>query len=93
MSNNEFSQKVAIDFVPRGSICEWCGGPAVQQLTSIGGRFHNTNGFFCQACGELFTHLVSRPADDASEQEQPGLRPPTRAWAESTGNTIPIPLD
>ncbi len=47
MSNNEFGLPVSIDFAPEGSLCEWCGEPAVQQLTAIGGKYHNEGGFFC----------------------------------------------
>ncbi len=36
MSNNEFSRFVSIDFAPYGSICEWCGRPAEEQLTAVG---------------------------------------------------------
>jgi hypothetical protein len=106
MSNNEFSQIVATDFAPQESICEWCSEPAVQQLTKIGGRYHNVSGFFCQVCGEAFTRLVNRPSDDASEQGQIGLRPPTEEKygslplgqasekrAERNYDDIPIPLD
>jgi hypothetical protein len=34
---NEFRQPVSIDFAPAGSVCEWCGKPAVQALTVLGG--------------------------------------------------------
>ncbi|HEX6482237.1 MAG TPA: hypothetical protein VF043_25615, partial [Ktedonobacteraceae bacterium] len=44
MSENEFRQPVSIDFAPRGSVCEWCGKPATQQLTVIGGKSHNEGG-------------------------------------------------
>lgn len=106
MSNNEFSWLVATDFASRESICAWCGEPAVQQLTTIGGRYDHASGFFCQACGELFKHLVNRSSDDTSEQEQRGLRrlpggkngslplgQADKKWAERTYDDIPIPLD
>lgn len=59
MSDNEFRQPVSIDFAPRGSVCEWCGKPAVEQLTAIGGKRHNEGGFFCRSCGDEFIHAVA----------------------------------
>ncbi len=58
MSQNEFMQSVSVDGVPRGSRCEWCGKPAVVQLTAIGGISHNEGGLFCRACGEEFKRAV-----------------------------------
>jgi len=61
MSNNElneFRRPFSIDFAPRGSLCEWCGKPAEQQLTAIGGIFHNESGLFCRPCGEQFSLVV-----------------------------------
>jgi hypothetical protein len=55
---NEFRRPVSVDSAPRGSLCEWCGKPAVQQLTAIGGSSHNQSGLFCQTCGEQFTQAV-----------------------------------
>ena len=58
ISNNEFHRPVSVDFAPRGSLCEWCGKPAEQQLTAIGGHYHNESGLFCRSCGEDFTRAV-----------------------------------
>ena len=61
MLDNEFGQSVTMDFVPEGSVCEWCGKPAVEQLTVIGGKRHNERGYFCHACGEKFIQTVADP--------------------------------
>jgi len=58
MSNNEFRRPISVDFAPRGSSCEWCGKPAEQQLTAIGGNYHNESGLFCMPCGEKFSLAV-----------------------------------
>ncbi len=58
MAQNEFMQSVSVDGVPRGSRCEWCGKPAVVQLTAIGGLSHNESGLFCHSCGEEFKRAV-----------------------------------
>ena len=62
MSNNEFRRPVSVDSAPRGSRCEWCGNPAEQQLTAIGGNFHNESGLFCRDCGEKFSLAVANAA-------------------------------
>ncbi len=59
MSINEFRRPVSVDSAPRGSRCEWCGEPAEQQLTAIGGSFHNDSGLFCRSCGEKFAQAVA----------------------------------
>jgi hypothetical protein len=59
MFENEFRQPISVDQAPLGSLCEWCGKPAVQQLTPIGGQRHNDGGFFCRACGEEFVRTVA----------------------------------
>jgi len=59
MLNNEFRQPVSVDFAPEGRLCEWCGKPAVHQLTGLGGTHHNEGGFFCQACGEEFVRAIA----------------------------------
>jgi hypothetical protein len=59
MSNNEFRRPVSVDSAPRGSQCEWCGKPAEQQLTAIGGSYHNDSGLFCRECGEKFAQAVA----------------------------------
>ena len=58
MSNNEFRRPVSVDSAPRGSSCEWCGKPAEQQLTAIGGNDHNESGLFCRPCGEQFSLAI-----------------------------------
>jgi len=58
MQSNEFRRPVSVDFAPQGSLCEWCGKPAVRQLTAIGGAFHNKSGVFCRSCGEEFERGV-----------------------------------
>ncbi len=66
MPNNEFNQSISVDFAPHNSVCEWCGKPAVQELTVIGGKYHNKSGFFCLACGKEFSSLIAH----TSEQNQ-----------------------
>jgi hypothetical protein len=61
MQYNTFYQPVSRDFVPQGRRCEWCGQPAVQQLTALGGLHHNQSGCFCLACGKAFTRIVNKP--------------------------------
>ncbi|TMD68260.1 MAG: hypothetical protein E6I91_04890 [Chloroflexi bacterium] len=58
MSLNEFRRPISVDSAPRGSRCEWCGQPAEQQLTAIGGIYHNEGGLFCRPCGEQFSLTV-----------------------------------
>ena len=58
MQFNEARRSIATDFVPRGSLCEWCGEPAERHLTAIGGAFHNEGGRFCRPCGEQFSQIV-----------------------------------
>ena len=56
MSINDFDFRapVTIEVAPAGEICEWCGKPAVHQLTALGGKYHNKGGFFCGQCSEAF---------------------------------------
>ena len=58
-NENDFRQPVTIDIAPAGETCEWCGKPAVQQLTALGGMHHNDGGFFCRQCGEAFVRAVA----------------------------------
>ena len=58
MSKNEFLRPISVDSAPRGSLCEWCGKPAEQQLTAIGGSYHNESGLFCRDCGDKFSLAV-----------------------------------
>lgn len=62
MPENEFRRPIAVDFAPRGSLCEWCGKPAEKQLTAIGGSYHNESGLFCRSCGEQFSQTVIKAA-------------------------------
>ena len=59
MLDYAFRLPVSVDCAPEGHLCEWCGKPAVHQLTAIGGRNHNDGGFFCQACSEEFARTVA----------------------------------
>jgi hypothetical protein len=56
---NEFRQPVSIDFAPAGSVCEWCGKPAAQAVTVLGGRGHNDSGYLCSGCGKEFIRTVA----------------------------------
>jgi hypothetical protein len=58
-NENEFRQPVSVDDAPAGSVCEWCGKPAVRQLIAQGGVHHNEGGFFCAGCSEAFMRLVA----------------------------------
>jgi hypothetical protein len=58
-NDNDFRQPVTIDDASAGEPCEWCGKPAVLQLTALGGRHHNEGGFFCRQCGEAFIRAVA----------------------------------
>lgn len=66
MAENEFRRSVSTDSAPRGSRCEWCGKPAVVQLTAIGGFSHNDSGLFCRDCGDKFAHTIAQAATAAS---------------------------
>jgi transposase-like protein len=59
MSDNEFRQPVSVDAAPEGSVCEWCGKPAEHAFTALGGKHHNTSGFYCQSCGKEFIRVVA----------------------------------
>ena len=56
---NEFRQPVSIDFAPAGSVCEWCGKPAAQELIVLGGIGHNESGYFCSVCCKEFIRVVA----------------------------------
>lgn len=62
MAENEFRRSVSSDSAPRGSLCEWCGKPAVFLLTAIGGFSHNDSGLFCRECGQKFSSTVAQAA-------------------------------
>jgi DNA-directed RNA polymerase subunit RPC12/RpoP len=61
MLEHECGQSVSLDFAPEGSVCEWCGKPAVERLTAIGRKSHHEGGYFCHACGEQFMRDVADP--------------------------------
>jgi hypothetical protein len=46
--HDDFRQPVSIDHAPPTRHCEWCGKPAVYQLTALGGVHHNEAGFFAR---------------------------------------------
>jgi hypothetical protein len=56
---NEFRQPVSIDFAPAGSVCEWCGKPAMHALTVVGGIDQNDSGYFCGSCSKEFIRAVA----------------------------------
>jgi hypothetical protein len=62
MAENEFRRSVSSDSAPKGSLCEWCGKPAIIQLIAIGGRSHNERGLFCRECGDSFALSVAQAA-------------------------------
>ena len=66
MLHTNFDSSIVTDFAPHGSLCEWCGKPAVQQLTAIGGPKHNEGGFFCSSCGEEFARDVAKSLRDGA---------------------------
>lgn len=69
MFENEFRRPVCIDIAPPGSVCEWCGKPAVYQLTAIGGRHHNEQGFFCSTCSVQYTCTMADSLNRVVTQE------------------------
>lgn len=71
MIDNEFRQPVSVDFTSKGSVCEWCGKPAIEQLTAIGGKLHNKGGFFCRTCGDEFIHTVAESLTRELPEKQP----------------------
>jgi hypothetical protein len=71
MPDNEFSRPISTDVAPTGSRCEWCGKPAEQQLTAIGGSYHNESGLFCHSCGKQFLQGVVN-----AQRSQPVAPPP-----------------
>lgn len=65
MQNTAFTNCVSIDSVPDGKRCEGlnCRHLAEHHYTALGGKYHNSAGFFCSICGATFVHTVE---DDAS---------------------------
>ncbi len=74
MFADDFRQPVSIDDAPAGHLCEWCGKPAIYQLTVTGGRHHNEEGFFCQTCGEQFARTVADSLSRAITADTVGSR-------------------
>ncbi len=56
---NGFRKPISIDLAPAERACEWCGKPAVYQLTALGGMHRNESGFFCGPCSEAFVRAVA----------------------------------
>lgn len=67
----DFRQPVSIDTAPKSRHCEWCGEPAVYQLTALGGSRHNEGGCFCQICGEAFVQAIADTLDRVITAEVP----------------------
>ena len=59
MLGNEFRQPLSLDSAPRGSVCEWCGQPAVLQITVAS----EEPAYFCRLCGEEFARVVADSLD------------------------------
>ena len=59
MLGNEFRQPLSLDSAPRGSVCEWCGQPAVLQITVAS----EEPAYFCRLCGEEFARAVADSLD------------------------------
>ncbi|MFL5658722.1 MAG: hypothetical protein ACJ8CB_31600 [Ktedonobacteraceae bacterium] len=78
MLHTNFDSSIVTDFAPHGSLCEWCGKPAVQQLTAIGGPNHNEGGFFCSSCGEEFARAVAESLRDGAVSEANTIKPVSR---------------
>jgi hypothetical protein len=70
-SDYDFRQPLSIDHAHSTRHCEWCGKPAVYQLTAMGGVHHNEEGFFCQACSEEFVRVVADSLDREITTEVP----------------------
>jgi len=70
---NEFRLPVALDFAPEKSVCEWCGKPAVHEITVIGGPRHNDGGYFCEKCAEEYVREVASEmrTSEIKEEEIP----------------------
>lgn len=69
MRTNEFSCSVSIDMAPRDSRCEWCGKPATQQITALGGLHHNQSALLCAGCGLEFVRVVIEATTRSKEPE------------------------
>jgi hypothetical protein len=69
MRTNEFSYAVSIDMAPRESLCEWCGKPATQQITALGGLHHNQGARFCVTCGLEFIRIITEATTRAKAPE------------------------
>lgn len=67
----DFRQPVSIDNAPPSRCCEWCGKPAVYQLTAQGGLHHNETGCFCQECSENFIRAIADSLDRVSTTDVP----------------------
>lgn len=65
MPGNEFRQPLCINYAPRGNVCEWCGQPAVLQITIASEVNGDDPEFFCRLCGEEFARAVADSFDRA----------------------------
>ncbi len=63
MQGNEFRQPLSVECAPRGSVCEWCGQPAVLQITVAGEAYYDEPEYFCRLCGEEFARAVADSLD------------------------------
>ncbi len=56
---DEFRRPVCIDSAPQGKTCEWCGRPAIYQITVTGGIAHNDEGYYCSECARRYIVAVA----------------------------------
>ena len=71
MFTDDFRHPVSLEDAPPGHVCEWCGKPAIYQLTSLGGIHHNEEGLFCQECGEQFARTMADSLNRVMTVETP----------------------
>jgi hypothetical protein len=63
MPGNELRQPLSLDSAPRGSVCEWCGQPAVLQITVANAIYDNEPEYFCRLCGQEFARDAADSLD------------------------------
>ena len=56
---NELRHPLTIDKASEGSICEWCGKPAVHSFLILDEKCQNEWAFFCRVCGDAFVCAVA----------------------------------
>jgi hypothetical protein len=59
MLDREFRRPVCIDDAPQGKACAWCGKAAVYQLTAIGRRGNNEEGYYCGECAGRYVGALA----------------------------------